>query len=302
MKHLHLIMSLRVALSSPRGNLLLNGKNFLKRGDCSPAPGAGAGVVVASLLLAMTLLISSCLPLISTPPTATPLPMDTAAPTQTIVWFPPSATPTLLTVSTSMATLEMNPGIGTLTLNDNFDDEKLWDTAVSDQGSAAIGNNRLSIAVQSNVYLVSMRHDLTVSDFYAEITARPSLCRGDDNYGILVRTIGKASFYRFLLTCDGQIYAERISGGVKLQVQAPIPSGDAPRPPGEVRIGMWAVGSDMRLFLNGRYQFSITDKQFPSGAFGVFVRSAGDELVSVTFSDFEVYKVDYVPPTKTPLP
>ena len=255
-----------------------------------------------AMVFAMTLITSSCLPPISIPPTATPLPTVTAAPTGTIVWFPPSATPTFLTLSTQTATPEMNPGIGALTLSDDFSEEKLWDTAVSDQGSAAISNNRLSIAVQSNVYLVSMRHDLTVSDFYAEITARPSLCRGDDSYGLIVRALGKASFYRFILTCNGQIYAERVSGGVKLEMQDPVLSGDAPRPPGEVTIGMWAVGGEMRLFLNGRYQFSLIDKQFPSGGFGVFVRSAGDELVSVTFSDFKVYKVDYIPPTKTPLP
>jgi hypothetical protein len=193
----------------------------------------------------------------------------------------------------------MNPGIGSLRLTDTFTDEALWDTAVSDQGSAAISANRLSLAVQPGIYLTSMRHDLTLSDFYAEITARPSLCRGDDSYGLLVRSTG-ASFYRFLLTCNGQIYAERISGGVKLQIQKPIPSGDAPRPPAEVRIGMWAVGGEMRLFLNGRYQFTLIEKNFPSGAFGVFVRSGRDQQVSVTFSDFKVYDVDYVMPTRTP--
>lgn len=267
----------------------------------SLAPLSRGAVVVAMLLFTMTW-ISACLPPNSIIPTATPLPSDTAVPTQTIVWFPPSATPTFLGVATQTATPEMNPGIGTLTLSDDFHDEKLWDTAVSDQGSAAISNNLLAIAAQPGVYLVSMRHDLNVSDFYAEITARPSLCRGDDSYGILVRTIGKGAFYRFSLNCNGQIYAERVSGGVKLQVQEPVATGDAPRPPAEVRIGMWAVGGEMRLFLNGRYQFSIFDKQFPSGAFGVFVRSAGEALVSVTFSDFKVYKVDYVLPTKTPLP
>jgi hypothetical protein len=259
-------------------------------------------MIVVATLLTMTFVFSACLPSNSAPPTITPLPTDTVVPTQTIVWFPPSATPTLLGVATPTATLEMSPGIGAVTLSDDFSDETLWDTAVSDQGSAAVGNNRLSIAVQPGVYLVSMRRESSLSDFYAEITARPSLCRGDDSYGILVRTIGKASFYRFTLTCNGQIYAERISGGVKLQMQEAVLSGDAPRPPAEVRIGMWAVGGEMRLFLNGHYQFTITDKQFPSGAFGVFVRSAGADLASVTFSDFKVYEVDYVLPTKTPLP
>jgi hypothetical protein len=195
----------------------------------------------------------------------------------------------------------MSPGIGAVTLSDNFSDDSLWDTAVSDQGSAAIKKNRLSLSVQPGVYLVSMRHDLTVSDFYAELTARPSLCRGDDSYGIIFRRAGQ-SFYRFTLSCNGQIFAERIRGGVKLQIQEPLLSGDAPRPPAEARIGIWAVGGEMRLFLNGRFQFSVNEGTFPSGEFGVFARSAGNDPVSVTFADFKVYTVDYVPPTRTPLP
>ncbi len=63
----------------------------------------------------------------------------------------------------------------------------------------------------------------------------------------------------------------------KLNMLKPLPSGDVPPgAPGEVRIGMWAVGPDMRLFLNGRYQFSITDKSYPIGTIGVFVNSAGE--------------------------
>jgi hypothetical protein len=65
---------------------------------------------------------------------------------------------------------------------------------------------------------------------------------------------------------------------------------------------MWAVGREMRLFLNGRYQFSVTEGTFPIGALGVFVRSAGETPVTVTFSDLSVYEVDYTLPTKTPIP
>jgi hypothetical protein len=222
-------------------------------------------------------------------------------PTQTIVWFPASETPTLLAFPTYTATPEMSPGIGAETLSDDFSDDSVWDTATSNQGSAAISRNRLILAVQPQYYLASMRHELIVRDFYAEITARPSLCRGEDNYGLVVRGIG-SSFYRFVLACNGQVRAERISGGTGLSIHEPVPSGDAPAAPGEVRIGVWAVGGDMRLFLNGRYQFSVMEGTFPSGGLGVFVRSAGDTLTTVTFSDLAVYEVNYIPPTKTPLP
>jgi hypothetical protein len=244
--------------------------------------------------------LNACLPMGPLQLTATPLPTGTPIPTGTIVWFPPSATPTLLALPTYTGTPEMKPGIGTRILSDTFSDSSPWDTAVSDHGSAAISMNRLSLAAQPGYYLSSMRRELPLSDFYAEVTAHPSLCTGEDNYGVIARGVG-SSFYRFVLTCNGQIRAERISGGTRLPIQEPVPSGDAVRPPGEVRIGLWAVGDEMRLFLNDRYQFSVTDPKFPIGAFGVFVRSTGEEPVSVTFSDFDVYEVNYTLPTRTPL-
>ncbi|HLO14384.1 MAG TPA: hypothetical protein VK206_06125 [Anaerolineales bacterium] len=246
-------------------------------------------------------LLVACLPVSALPPTETPLPSQTVVPTQTIVWFPPSATPTRLIVPTYTATPEMSPGIGSVTLRDDFSDDAVWDTAVSEHGSAAISLNRLTLTVQPGYYLSSMRRKLALSDFYAEISARPSLCRGEDNYGIIIRGVG-SSFYRFVLACNGQIRTERIAGGTKLLIHEPVLSGDAPGAPGEVRIGIWAVGSDMRLFLNGRYQFSVIEPTFPIGAIGVYVRATGDTPVTVTFSDLTVYDVNYIPPTKTPIP
>ena len=254
-----------------------------------------------SFLVWGLLLLAACLPVDSVPPTAGPRPSDTPHPTATVIWFPPSATPTLLAVPTYTATPEMSPGIGKVTLNDDFSDDSVWDTAASDSGSAAISRSRLTLTVQPGFYLSSMRREMPLRDFYAEITARPSLCRGEDNYGLIVRGVG-GFFYRFVLSCNGQIRAERISGGTKLTIHEPVPSGDAPGAPGEVRMGMWAVGSEMRLFLNGRFQFSVTEGTFPSGALGVFVRSTGDTPVTVTFSDLTVYDVEYTPPTKTPIP
>lgn len=257
--------------------------------------------LLAACLITGLLLLAGCLPLSAPMPTETPPATETALPTETIVWFPPSATPTALKVPTYTGTPEMSPGIGPVILEDDFSDDSVWDVAQSDSGSAAVARNRLTLAVQPGYYLASMRRELPLSDFHAEITARPSLCRGEDTYGLIVRGVG-SSFYRFLLTCNGQIRAERIAGGTKLTIFDPVLSGDAPGAPGEVRIGIWAVGSEMRLFLNGRFQFSVSDPMFPIGALGVFVRSGGETPATVTFSDLSVREVNYSLPTKTPLP
>ena len=254
--------------------------------------------------LATTFLTSSCAVMDAWNATPTSvIATETPQPTATIDWFPASATPTLGAFSTPKPpTPEMRPGIGQTILTDEFSDPSLWDTATSDQASAEIDNNRLNLSVQSNEYLISLRHELTASDYYAEITARPSLCRGDDAYGLLVRA-NAMSYYRFSLSCNGTVYAERINGSKRELLQIPLASGDVPRgAPGEVRIGVWAVGAEMRLFLNGRYQFNINNPNFPSGTIGVFVNSAGETPVIVSFSRLSLLDVNYTLPTKTPMP
>lgn len=248
-------------------------------------------------------LVTSCAALdsLNTTPTAS-ISTETALPTSTIVWFPPSITPSPQAFSTYAPTPEMRPGLAGIFLTDDFSDPTLWNVAASDQASAEIENNSLTLAVQSDVYMLSLRHELGISDYYAELTARPSLCRGADSYGMLVHVSG-GTYYRFALACNGTVHADRLSNGVRLNLQKPLPSGDVPPgAPGQVRIGVWTVGSQMRLFLNGRYQFSISDPSFPNGTLGVFVNSAGDTAAVVSFSDLVVQEIIYIPPTKTPLP
>lgn len=258
-------------------------------------------LVLISLFAAMGL--TSCTVMDAWLATSTPVPLtETPPPTATIVWFPPSATPTPQTLSTKAPTPEMRPGLGAELITDDFSQPILWETAVSDEASAEIQSNRLTLAVQSQVYMTSLRTDLFIEDYYAEITALPSLCRGDDSYGILVRANG-GSYYRFALACNGTVRAERVSNSIRLVLQQPLASGDVPPgAPGQVRIGIWAVDRELRLFLNGRFQFSINDPSFPIGTIGVFVRSAGETAAVVSFTDLVIQQVDYSLPTATPQP
>jgi hypothetical protein len=196
----------------------------------------------------------------------------------------------------------MLTGLGELIASDDFNDPEEWDTAVSDEGSASISRDRLTLVAQPGVYMTSLQRQMVLGNFYAEITARPSLCRGEDEYGFLVRA-NAVTYYRFALTCNGRAHAERISLSERHILQEPVVSGDVPPgAPGEVRIGVWASGSELRLFLNGRFQFSFTDLNLSSGTVGVFARAAGDTPVTVAFSDLRVQAVEYFPPTSTPSP
>jgi hypothetical protein len=187
----------------------------------------------------------------------------------------------------------MKPGVGEVLLTDDFASATAWNTAVSDQAAVAVGGNRLTIAVQPGVAPVaSFRSGSSFSDLYLEITARPSLCRAGDDYGLLFRAPNNVAYYRFAVACNGTAAADRVSLGTPHLLHSPTPSGDVPvGAPGEVRLGVWAVGSEFRFFLNGRYQFAANDKNYSSGRIGVFAHAAGDTPATVTFSDLAVYAV-----------
>lgn len=156
--------------------------------------------------------------------------------------------------------------------------------------------------------MISRHQGLILDNFYAEITARTSLCKGQDNYGLLVRANALA-YYRYALACDGTLQLERISVNERHPLYPRTPSGDVPPgSPGEIRLGVWAFGPEMRFFLNGRYQFTVIDPNLPSGTLGVFARSSGETVVTVSFSDLVVHAIHYTSPTsmasstKTPPP
>jgi len=256
-----------------------------------------------SLITVCGLLLTACSSMVLASPTIEPSPPTSIPfPTPTIDWFPPTATQTTQPVATQPPTPDRSPGIGDVITSDDFSDTSTWNTAISDNGSAIIEREHLTIAVNPGVYLHSLQQNLVLGDFYAELTARPSLCRGTDSYGMLVRA-NAASYYRFSLYCNGTISVERISRLERHVLHEPVSSGDVPPgAPGEVRIGVWAYGSELRFFLNGRYQFSIEDLNLSSGTVGVFALSSGETPVTVTFSDLVVRSVEYMPPQDTPTP
>lgn len=236
-------------------------------------------------------LASSCAALDSILATPTPLILTiTPLPTSTIVWFPPSITPSPQYLLTRAPTPEMRPNLGDILFSDDFSRPSLWDIAASDQASASINQKRLNLAAQSGIYMLSLRHETTLNDFYAEITAAPSLCRDDDKYGLLIRA-NAITYYRFGLLCNGTVGAEKVSNSSREVLQKPILSGDAPLGTGQVRIGVWAVGAEMRLFLNGRYQFAVNNTTYSIGTLGVFVNAEGDTPVVVSFSDLSVQEI-----------
>jgi hypothetical protein len=195
--------------------------------------------------------------------------------------------------------------VGDLLFSDSFDDAALWNTASSEDASAMVTNNQLvlSITEPGPVSIASRRSQPSVGDFFAETTAKISLCNGTDQYGMLFRAASSGDYYRFALTCNGQERLERVRGGETYPLIGWLSSNDAPTgAPAQVLLGVWAVGREMRFFLNNNFQFSMIDPVFPTGTFGFFAYATGKSPVTISFSDLSVYSVSYIPPTPSPLP
>jgi len=253
-------------------------------------------VIILTAMLLMAIGLPACLPA-PTPlpplPTATPLP-PTNTPTPTVVWFPPTATFTPFPTATPALTptLDTRPQYGALILADDFSETGPWTLSRTTTGSLAITMNELTVAVaEPGGYLFSLRQQPALTDFYAEITASPSLCRGPDEYGMLLRYSPTKDFYRFSLSCDGQVRLDRFYNGAASSPQPWQLSGAVPPgAPSSSRIAVLALGKEMRFYVNDQFVFSVADPAIPSGTLGVFARSAGDTVVTVNFSDLKIYR------------
>lgn len=249
-----------------------------------------AGVLTCILI---SYLLTSCAPPTLIPPTPTDTPDPTRTPTPTIVWFPPTPTNTPVPKIEPTATIEMRPGVDGIIFEDDFSSMGAWQRVQNAQGTVALGVNELTIAlVEPRAYLSSTRAEPTFGDFYAEITASPSLCAGLDEYGMLFRVRSLGDLYRFSLSCDGQVRLDRVVGGTGGSPQPWLVSASVPRgAPSSSRLGVWAAGRELRFFINDEFQFAVSDSYHSSGSLGVFARSAGENAVTVSFSDLKVYQI-----------
>lgn len=180
--------------------------------------------------------------------------------------------------------------MGEIILTDDFTNPDVWTLARSPQASAALGVSELTLALhQPRGYLFSLRSEPLLSDFYLEITASPNLCQDADEYGLLLRTSPSLDFYRFSLSCDGQArldkyYQSNASSPQPWMMSGAIPPGA----PSISRLGVWVKGREMRFYANGEYLFTVSDPSLTSGNLGVFIRSAGEDDMTVSFSDLVI--------------
>lgn len=253
--------------------------------------------LISLTALLLCIFVSACQPVSTTFPTPTTSHVSPSeTPTPTIVWFPPTATWTPFPTLTALPpTPEQRPGIGELVIEDDFSIDSSWDLIEKDGGSVRIGKNELTFVIsKKRVYIQSTRHDTNLVNFYAEITANPIFCQLVDEYGMLLRVNSPVDYYRYSISCDGQVRLDRILNGNASSPQSWLASGSIPQgAPSLVRMGVWVVGSEFRFFINDDFQFSIQDGQIPFGTIGLFARSFTDDPFTVNFRDLRIWEVNH---------
>jgi hypothetical protein len=257
--------------------------------------------------LAALLSLSACIG-IKTP---FPLPTDTHTPlpptgTATIVWFPPTNTPTVYVTPERSATPDLSPFYGDELYTDDFSTSDLWTTSLGPDGNIAIGNNAISLAVSKpNGSLISLRSEPFLSDFYAEIDATPNLCTADDMYGLTFWSVSEKIYYRYALNCSGMFRVDRVSLNGTTKIIEWTASGQISRgPQASSRIALWAGGGQLRFYANGIFQGYVIPPKTGAGVLGVFIQASGASPVSASFSNLAIYDVNpaYYLPTFTPIP
>ncbi len=240
------------------------------------------------------MVLGACLPTTPLPPFPTPTPTTSPTATPTVQWFPPTLTPTPLPTILPSPTVEWRPGVGATLLVETFNTTGHWSTGTKSQGTIAQGAGELSIVItQPKGYLYSVRDEPDLVNFYAEITASPTMCNGKDEYGFLFRYQSPADFYRFSLSFDGFVRLDRVVDGVATSPQPWLASASVPKgAPSLSRIAVWVVGREMRFFIDDEFQFSVSDRGLSNGVIGVFARSAGENAVTILFSNLVLWEVN----------
>lgn len=249
--------------------------------------------IVKTFLGAVLLLLNTaCIVNVALPaPTATATPAPTETPT--IVWFPPTHTPSPIPTAALTPTQDLRPGIGSLLLKEDFEDGTDWSVVADPNATVSVSSGSINLSLRStNDYLLTTRTSPVFTDFYVEITANPSICRGDDEYGLIVRD-NNGDHYRLSLTCDGRASVQRFFGDSLTRQTEWFTNRTIPDlAPSNSRLAVWADGSQIRFFINDLYLFSVTDTQIFKGTVGVFVHTSGEGDVSVSFSDLQVFALD----------
>lgn len=227
-------------------------------------------------------------------PTATDIPTFTPVPTNTIEWFPPTATPRPMKTPTLYPTPDELPRLGKVLLEDDFSDPENWQTYRSPLGNAVVSNNELTLAIQGSDSIIASYSTLPqMGDYYLSLDVSLSLCSWNgDWYGVAFRVNDSENQYRWSFNCLGQTRVDRVyKGRIYNIVDWDINGAVKPSAPQKFSIGIAAQGESLRFYANDTLIAETEDTIFTTGGYGLLASSEGYSPLTVSFSDFKLREI-----------
>jgi hypothetical protein len=218
-----------------------------------------------------------------------PTPIQSSTPT--IVWFPTTATPELVAVNTTTPKNASAPVFGSLVYDDAGVMTDHWPAIQENVNLVTVSKDTLVLSVNNpRGTLLSLRQDTTLSDFYFESVMTMGLCRSEDAAGIVFRTVDAQSYYAFLVNCQGRIALERVlKGSPAMLLDWSLTNQVQPGLTTPLKIGVWAQGSTIRIYINDQLQYEVINSAYYRGGIGFIAQASGDTAVSVNFSEIKIY-------------
>jgi hypothetical protein len=185
----------------------------------------------------------------------------------------------------------MHPGLGELILEDNFTSPSGWPNTEDNRTRVVVENGRLNLFTDiPGALLLAPRNSPSINDFYVELSASPNLCEENDEYGLMFRINSAGDHYRFTLSCDGRARVERVfNGAVSIPLDWQIFPNVPSVAPSNVTLSVWALGSELRFFVDDSLLFTTNDTVIFVGRVGAFIRARGEGPLTVSFTDLLIY-------------
>jgi len=132
-----------------------------------------------------------------------------------------------------------------------------------------------------------------IQDFYLEVlfvTTEP--CAGLDRYGVIFRARDPNQGYVFGFSCDGRYKLYKWDGKSYQAIQEWKNSPHIKSGAGQTnRLGVYAVGNNLKLYANGQLLSEYTDDSFSEGRFGVFIGADETENLQVLLDEAAYWKI-----------
>jgi hypothetical protein len=264
--------------------------------------------VLLSLSLLMSVLAVGCgfdwLPVATSTPTELPsTSTPSPEPSETPVWFPATATRTPPQPrATSTPVPDLRPVGNEIIWQETFTSGENWDLLSLSDRSVQVGGQALTLALKNyRGSLYSFTRTTMPNNYYLTLTIAPSLCRGQDQYGIVFRSQTPQDFYRVTFLCDGTLRLELVRGDSVVRLAEVMNSPQLfAGPTATIQLSVWVHEDGIKVYINDIQQVDYYRLQWFAGGFGVFARSTGEHSLTVSFSNLVVRESASMPPTPVP--